>query len=288
VYRIYFTQVFNFFLYLNLIFERKIILDYSLISNQIIFEMDEIVELLEDFIDEYILIEHYYEEQLIDAQIVYFEDVEIDYGPGEASKFFKQKYLKDDSVDQDFSSLLRNKFATGLFINGSLIEIEIEGGYMVGFIGSRGELILKTGQDSYILSALFNLRISPDDVPILLNSITGTLKNIHNEINKNSIKNESFAMISGVCLMAISKINELPLNEYELNLTHDEMLLLGLALNLASEDADKETQRVIRAIMEQIKSYFPEIEHISPESFEHSPSMGQLLDFKRPEKPTKK
>ncbi|OPY57337.1 MAG: hypothetical protein A4E55_01733 [Pelotomaculum sp. PtaU1.Bin035] len=260
-------------------------MDYNLISNQIIFEVDEIVETLEDFIGEYILIEHYYEDQLIEAQIIYVEDIEVDYEPGEASRFFKQKYIKDDTEDQEFLSLLKNNFVTSLYINGSLLEIEIEGGRMAGLVGSRGELILRTGQDSYVFSALFNLKISPGDVAVLLNAVIGTLKNIHDEIANNKIENESFAMISGVCLMAIAKINELPLNEYELNLSHDEMLLLGLALNIASENTDKETQKVTRSVMEQIKSYFPEIEHISPESFEPPPNMGQLLDFKRPEKP---
>lgn len=91
-------------------------------------------------------------------------------------------------------------------------------------------------------------------------------------------------MISGVCLMALAKINDLPVNNYELNLSHDEMLLFGLALNLARENGDKETQAVIRYVMEQIKGYFPEIEHISPESFETEPKMGKLLDFKKPGK----
>jgi len=259
--------------------------DYSLVNSRIVFETDDIIEMLEDFIDEYILIEHYYDEQLIEAQIIYFEDIEIDYGPGEAGKFFKQEYIDDDSGDSEFSALLRNNFVTGLFINGSLVEIEIEGGRMVGFVGSRGELILRTGDDSYVFSALYNLRILPADLPMLLNAVIGTLKNIHDEIIKNKIENESFAIISGVCLMAISKINELPLNDYELHLSHDEMLLLGLALNLATENADRETQKIIRSVMEQIKSYFPEIEHISPESFEPPPNMGQLLDFKKPEKP---
>lgn len=259
-------------------------MDYSLISNQIIFEIDEIVEMLEEFIDEYVLIEHYYEDQLLEAQIIYFEDIELDYEVGEAVKFFKKNYLKEGFYDQEFTFFLRNNFASSLFINGSHIEIEIEGGRAVCFIGSRGELILRTGQDSYVLSSVFNLKIPPQDVPVLLRAVTETLKNFHNEIINSKMENESFAMVSGVCLMAISKLNELPINEFELNLSHDEMLLLGLALNISAEHANKETQGIIRSIMEQIKSYFPEIEHISPESFEPPPNMGQILDFKRPEK----
>jgi len=259
--------------------------DYNLVNSRIVFDSDDIVEILEDLIDDYILIEHYYEEQLIEAQIIYFEDVEIDYEPGEAGQFFKPEYVKDDSGNPEFSSLLRNNFATSLYINGSLVEIEIENGRMVGFVGSRGEFILRTGDDSYVFSALYNLKIPPEDVPVLLNAVIGTLTNIHGEVTSSKIENELFAIISGVCLMAISKINELPLNDYELYLSHDEMLLLGLALNLTIENSDKDTQKVIRSVMEQIKSYFPEIEHISPESFEPPPNMGQLLDFKKPEKP---
>jgi hypothetical protein len=90
-------------------------------------------------------------------------------------------------------------------------------------------------------------------------------------------------MFSGVCLMAMAKINDLPTNNYELNLSHDEMLLFGLALNLAGENGDKDTQAVTRSIMEQIKNYFPEIEHISPESFESPTRMGKILDFKKPD-----
>lgn len=260
-------------------------MDYNLVNSRIVFEADDIVEMLEDLIDDYVLIEHYYEEQLIEAQIIYFEDVEIDYEPGDAGKFFKPEFINENSDDPEFSLLLKNNFATSLYINGSLVEIEIENGRMVSFVGSRGELILRTGDDSYVFSALYNLKIPPKDVPVLLNAVIGTLTNIHDEITKNKIENESFAIISGVCLMAISKINELPLNNFELNLSHDEMLLLGLALNLTIENTDKDTQKIIRSVMEQIKAYFPEIEHISPESFEPPPNMGQLLDFKKPEKP---
>lgn len=260
-------------------------MDYTLISSRIIFDIDEIVEMLEELIDEYTLVEHYFEEQLLEAQIIYFEDIELDYDMGEAGRFFNPEYTNEESDDLDFNALLRNNFASSLYINGSLAEIEIEGGRLVCLVGSRGELILRTGLDSYVFSSLFNLRIPEEDVPLLLNAVMVTLKNIHNEITASKIENESFAMISGVCLMAISKVNELPLNGYELNLSHDEMLLLGLALNISGENADKETQKVIRAIMEQIKAYFPEIEHISPESFEPPPNMGQILDFKRPEKP---
>ncbi|MDD3654074.1 MAG: hypothetical protein PHO01_07810 [Desulfotomaculaceae bacterium] len=259
-------------------------MDYSLINNRIIFEIDEIIELLEDLIDEYVLLEHYYEDQLIEAQIIYFENIEFDYEVGGAVKYFKKNYFMDSSNDQEFSALLRNNFANSLYINGSHIEIEIEGGRVVGFIGSRGELVLRTGLDSYVFSSVFNLQISPADVPVLLHAVTETLKGIHNEIVNNKIETESFAMVSGVCLMAISKLNELPINEYELNLSHDEMLLLGLALNISAEHSNRETQGVIRSIMEQIKLYFPEIEHISPESFESHSNMGQILDFKRPDK----
>ncbi|MDD4170402.1 MAG: hypothetical protein PHD36_09170 [Desulfotomaculaceae bacterium] len=260
-------------------------MDYSLISNHIIFDIDEIIEVLEDFIDEYVLIEHYYEDQLMEAHIIYFEDIELDYEVGEAVKYFKKNYVKEESYDEEFTSLLRNNFASSLFINGSLVEIEIESGRIAGFIGSRGELILRTGLDSYVLSSVFKLTIPPENVPVLLHAVTKALKNIHNEITDSKIEKESFAMVSGVCLMAISKLNELPINEYELNLSHDEMLLLGLALNISAEHADKNTQGVIRSIMGQIKSYFPEIEHISPESFDPPPNMGQILDFKRPETP---
>jgi hypothetical protein len=262
--------------------------EYSLISSQIIIDVDEIVEMLEELIDEYILVEHYYEEQLIEAQIIYLEDIELDYETGEAEKFFKPDYFNEESNNQDFNALVRNNFASSLFINGSLAEIEIEDGRLVCLVGSRGELILRTGLDSYVFSSLFNLKVSPNDVPLLLNVVMRTLKNVHSEISLRKIDNETFAMISGVCLMAISKVNELPLNSYELNLSHDEMLLFGLALNISGENADKETLKVIRTIMEQIKAYFPEIEHISPESFAPSPNMGQILDFKRPKKtPTK-
>lgn len=260
-------------------------MDYRLVNSRVVFDADDIIEILEDFIDEYVLIEHYYEEQLIDAQIIYFEDVEIDYNPGEAGRFFKPKYLKDDPGDLDFTALLKNNFTHRILINDSMVEIEIEGGRMVGFVGSRDELILRTGEDSYVFSALFNLKILPADVPMLLNAVIGTLKNVHAEIRKNKIESETFAIISGVCLMAISKINELPLNDYELYLSHDEMLLLGLALNLAMENAEQEMQKKIRSVMEQIKAYFPEIEHISPESFAPPSNMGQILDFKKPEKP---
>lgn len=259
-------------------------MDYSLVNSRIVFEMDEIVEILEDLIDDYVLIEHYYEEQLLEAQIIYFEDIEIDYGLGDAGRFFKSEYIKADTDDPEFSSLLRNSFATSLYINGALVELELENGRVVGFIGSRGELILRTGDDSYVFASLYNLKIQPEDVPVLLQSVIGTLTNIHSEIAANKIESESFAMISGVCLMAISKINELPLNDHELYLSHDEMLLLGLALNLTIENADNDTQKIIRSVMEQIKTYFPEIEHISPESFAPPPHMGQLLDFKKPDK----
>lgn len=258
-------------------------MDYTLISNQIVFDIDEVMEMLEEYMDEYILMEHYYEEQLLESSIIYLEDVELDYAPGESSKFFKQKYLKNEVEDQEFDYLIRNNFATGLFINGSAIEIEIQNGRLVCLVGTRGELILRTGQDSYVFSPLFRLAIPPQKVQILLSTLTTVFQKNHDEVTAGKLNNESFLMISGVCLLAMAKINELPLNNYELNLTHDEMLLFGLALNLARENGDTETQAVTRTVMEQIKTYFPEIEHISPESFESPPKMGQILDFKKPD-----
>lgn len=262
-------------------------MDYTLISNHMVFDMDEILEMLEEYMEEYVLMEHYFEDQLLESSIIYFEDIEVDYDPGDSSKFFKQKYLKEDLVDQEFSYLLRNNFATGLFINGSMMEIEIQNGHIVCLVGNRGELILRTGLDSYIISPLFKLVIQSDKVQILLNAIITVFKNNHDEITGGKLNNESFSMISGVCLMAMAKINELPVKNFELNLSHDEMLLFGLALNLARENSDKETQVVTRSIMEQIKAYFPEIEHISPESFEPLPKMGQILDFKKPDNRSK-
>lgn len=249
--------------------------------------MDEIVEMLEEYIDEYVLMEHYLEDQLIESSILYIDDIDLDYDPGESGKFFKQEYLQDEPEDPDFTELLRNHFASGLFINGSMLEIEIQNGRMVCLVGNRGELILKTGFDSYVFSNLFKLTVQPEKAPSLLNAIIAVLQKNHAEKTRDKINNESFSMISGVCLMAIAKINELPVNHYELNLSHDEMLLFGLALNLAGESGDKETLATTRAIMEQIKIYFPEIEHISPESFEPPPKMGQLLDFKKPDQSDK-
>lgn len=262
-------------------------MDYTLISNHIVFDMDEILEMLEEYMDEHVLMEHYFEDQLLESIIIYIEDIEVDYDPGESSKFFKQKYLKDNMEDQEFSYLLRNNFPTGLFINGSMLEIEIQNGRVVCLVGNRGELILRTGLDSYVFSALFKLTIQPEKVQVLLNAVIAILNKNHEEITKDKINSESFSMISGVCLMAIAKINELPVNHYELNLSHDEMLLFGLALNLARENGDKETEVVTRSLMEQIKTYFPEIEHISPESFEPPAKMGQILDFKKPDKNSK-
>lgn len=259
-------------------------MDYSLINCQVVFDVDEIVEMLESLLEEFVLVEHYYGEQLIEAQIIYLEDVEVEYSLGPSGKFFKQKYNKEEVDDQEFLLFLRNNFATSIYINGSSVEIELENGRIACFVGSRGELILRAGEESFVIASLYSLKIMPQDVPVLLQSIISTLSGIHDEVITDSIEKDTFAMVSGVCLMSISKINELPLNDYLLYLSHDEMLLLGLALNLALENANEKTQAVIRAVMEQIKAYFPEIEHISPESFEPPPSMGQLLDFKRPDK----
>ena len=263
-------------------------MDYTLISSHMAFDIDEIVEMLEEYTDEYVLLEHYYEDQLLDSSIIFLEDVEVDYDPGEFGRFFKQKYLKDELEDEEFSFLLRNNFATGLFLNGSMYEIEIQNARIVCLVGGRGELILRTGPESYVFSPLFKLVIEPAKAPALLDAIIEVLRKNHVEMTGDKINSETFSMISGVCLMSMAKINELPVNNYELNLSHDEMLLFGLALNLASENADKEIKAIARSIMEQIKMYFPEIEHISPESFEPPPRMGQLLDFKKPDQNGKK
>lgn len=256
-------------------------MDYSLITSHIIYDLDEIVEILEENLDEYVLMEHYLEDQLLESCVILLEEVEIDYDPGEASKFFKKKYLKEETDDQEFTYLLRNNFATGIFINGSLVEIEIQDGHIVCLVGGRGELILRTGVESYVISPLFNLSIKPEKSDVLFNAIVKVLKQNQDKIKRNEVSQESFSMVSGVCLMAIAKINELAVNNYELYLSHDEMLLFGLALNLAGEGGDKDTQSTIRLVMEQIKIYFPEIEHISPESFEPFQKMGKLLEFKR-------
>lgn len=258
-------------------------MDYTLISNHIVFDIDEILEMLEEYLEEYLLLERYFEDQLVESSIIYLEDIEVEYDPGDFSKFFKQKYLKEEIEDEEFAQLLRNSFATGLSINGTLMEIEIHNGRIVCLVGNRGELILRTGPESYVFSPLFKLSIQPDKAEILLNAVMSAFKKNHENITGDKLNVESFSMISGVCLMALAKINELPANNYELNLSHDEMLLFGLALNLAGENGDKETQMVTRLIMEQIKKYFPEIEHISPESFESPPRMGQILDFKKPD-----
>ncbi len=258
-------------------------MDYNLISNQIVYDIDEILEMLEEYLEEYLLLERYFEDQLVESSIIYLEDIEVEYDPGDYSKYFKQKYLKEEIEDEEFSRLLRNNFATGFFINGSLMEIEIQNGRIVCLVGNRGELILRTGPESYVFSPLFKLSIKQDKVEVLLNAVVAAFKKNHKNITDDKLNVESFSMISGVCLMAMAKINELPASNYELNLSHDEMLLFGLALNLAGENCDKETQMVIRIIMEQIKNYFPEIEHISPESFENPPKMGQIIDFKKPD-----
>ena len=71
-------------------------MDYSLVTNHIVFDMDGVIEVLEEYLDEYILMEHYYEDQLLESSIIFLEDVEIEYDPGESSRFFKQKYLKEE------------------------------------------------------------------------------------------------------------------------------------------------------------------------------------------------
>jgi hypothetical protein len=259
--------------------------DYSLVNSQVVLDIDEIVEMLESLLEEFVLIEHYYAEQLVEAQIIYLEDVEVEFSLGMYSKYFAQKYNQENTDDPEFLHFLRNNFATNVYINGSVVEIELENSRLVCFVGGRGELILRTGDESFVISSLYSLTILPQDVPVLLQAVIGTLSGVHDEVISDNIENDTFAMVSGVCLMSISKINELPLNDYILYLSHDEMLLLGLALNLSIENADDKTQAIIRSVMEQIKNYFPEIEHISPESFEPPPHMGQLLDFKKPEKP---
>ncbi|TEB15482.1 hypothetical protein Psfp_02130 [Pelotomaculum sp. FP] len=256
-------------------------LNYSLITSHIIYDVDEIVEMLEENLDEYVLMEHYLEDQLLESSVILLEEVELDYDPGEAGRFFKKNYLKEEAEDQEFTYLLRNNFPTSIFINGSLVEIEIQDGRIVCLVGDRGELILRTGLESYVISPLFNLYIQPDKGDILFNAIVTVLKQNQDKMKRSEISQESFSMVSGVCLMAMAKINELAVNNYELYLSHDEMLLFGLALNLADEGGDKDTQATTRSVMEQIKIYFPEIEHISPESFEPSQKMGKLLEFKR-------
>ncbi len=260
-------------------------MDYSLVSSHIVFDIDEILEIIEEYIEEYLLLEHYFEDQLIESSIIYLEDIEVEYDPGDMGKYFKQKFIQNEEQDQEFSSFLRDTFATSLFINDSQIEIEIQNGRIVCLLGNRGELILRTGLDSYVFSPLFKLSIKPDKAKVLLNAVISAYKNNYENTSDSKSNIESFSMFSGVCLMALAKINELPASGYELNLSHDEMLLFGLALNLAGENADKETMSVTRSIMEQIKNYFPEIEHISPESFESPPRMGKILDFKKPDNP---
>lgn len=258
-------------------------MDYSLVSNHIVFDIDEIMEMIEEYIEEYLLLEHYFEDQLIESSIIYLEDIEVEYDPGDAGKYFKQKFIQNETEDQEFSSFLRNTFATGLFINDSQIEIEIQNGSIICLLGNRGELILRTGPDSFVFSPLFKLSIKPDKAQVLLNAVISSYKKNYENVAEDKSNIDSYSMFSGVCLMALAKINELPTSNYELNLSHDEMLLFGLALNLAGENADKETLAVTRSIMEQIKKYFPEIEHISPESFESPPRMGKILDFKKPD-----
>ncbi|MDD2554548.1 MAG: hypothetical protein PHP51_08250 [Desulfotomaculaceae bacterium] len=255
-------------------------MDYSLVSNHIVFDIDEILEMIEEYIEEYLLLEHYFEDQLIESSIIYLEDIEVEYDPGDTGRYFKQKYIQNEADDKEFSSFLRNTFATSLFINDS-IEIEIQNGRMVCLLGNRGELILRTGLDSFIFSPLFKLSIKPDNAQVLLNAVISAYKKNYENVAPENI--DSYSMFSGVCLMALAKINELPTSGYELNLSHDEMLLFGLALNLAGENADKETLAITRSIIKQIKQYFPEIEHISPESFESTPRMGKILDFKKPD-----
>ncbi len=257
-------------------------MDYSLVSNHIVFEIDEILEMVEEYIEEYLLLEHYFEDQLVESTIIYLEDIEVEFDPGDAGRYFKQKYMQNES-EYEFSSFLRNTFPTSLLINDSQIEIEIQNGRIVCLLGNRGELILRTGRDSFVFSPLFKLTIKPEKAPVLLNAVISAYKKNYENVSNDRLNPESYSMFSGVCLMALAKINELPTSGYELNLSHDEMLLFGLALNLAGENTDKETMAVTRQVMEQIKRYFPEIEHISPESFESTPRMGKILDFKRPD-----
>jgi len=266
---------------------REFKLDLSLIRNYLVFNIEEILEMLEEYIDEYVMVEHYYEDELVESTIIYIEDIELDYDPGEASKFIKQKYLREEFENEEFEYFLKNNFATVLYINGSSLEIEIQEGRLVCFLGNRGELILRTGLDSYVFSPLFKLTFQPDKSLLILDSLTEILKKKYFEASHGKISPETFSMVSGVCIMAIAKLNELPVHNYELKLSHDEMLLFGLALNLTGEFCDSETLSAIKSIMEQIKSYFPEIEHISPESFESPAKMGQVLDFKRPDKTRK-
>jgi len=134
-------------------------------------------------------------------------------------------------------------------INGSMVEIEIQDGRIICLLGSRGELILRTGYESYVFSPLFKLTIPPEKTQTLFNAVIDVLKNNHEGTQKEQFNYEAFSMISGVCLMALAKINDLPVNNYELNLSHDEMLLFGLALNLARENGDKDTHSVIRYVM---------------------------------------
>ncbi len=255
-------------------------MDYALVNNHIVFDIDEIVEMIEEYIEEFLLLEHYFEDQLIESSIIYLEDIDVEYDPGDTGKYFKQKYIQNETNDQEFSSFLRNTFATSLFINDS-IEIEIQNGRIVCLLGNRGELILRTGLDSFVFSPLFKLSIEPGQAQVLLKAVVSAYIKNYENVSPESI--ESYSMFSGVCLMALAKINELPTCGYELNLSHDEMLLFGLALNLAGDNADKETLAVTRSIIKQIKRYFPEIEHISPESFETTPRMGKILDFKKPD-----
>ena len=232
-------------------------MDYSLVSNHIVFDIDEILEMLEEYIEEYLLLEHYFEDQLIESSIIYLEDIEVEYDPGDAAKYFEQEFLQNEDDDFEFSSFLRNSFATSLLINDSQIEIDIQNGRIVCLLGNRGELILRTGPDSFVFSPLFKLSIKPDQARLLLNAVISAYKKNYENVAGDMSNFESYSMFSGVCLMALAKINELPGAGYELNLSHDEMLLFGLALNLAGENADKETLAVTRSIMEQIKRYFP-------------------------------
>ena len=258
-------------------------MDYTLVSNLIVFDVDEIMEMLEEYIEEYLLLEHYFEEQLIESSIIYVEDIEIEYDPGDSGKYLKEEFIKNETVDEEFSGFLRNTFATSLFLNDSQIEIEIQNGRIICLLGSRGELILRTGLDSFVFSPLFKLLIKSEQAQMLLDAVISAYRKNYENLSDDKSNIESYTMFSGVCLMAMAKINDLPANNYELNLSHDEMLLFGLALNLAGENGDKDTQNVTRSIMEQIKNYFPEIEHISPESFESTPRMGKILDFKKPD-----
>ncbi len=255
-------------------------MEYSLVTSQIFFNVEEIVEILEEYIGEYVLIEHYFEDYLIETRVLRIDNIDIETDITEYLHYFKQKYSIGNTKDSKFQSFIRNSFLSYIYINNTMLEIEVHDSKLVCLIGSRGEVILRTGPDSYVFSPLFNIKITPEKVQTLLESLFCVINKKYQELINGKVTNEVYTLSTGVCIMAIAKINELPLNDYELNLSHDEMLLFGLAINLAIEYNGKEIHQIAKNIMEQIKYYFPEIEHISPESFESS-KMGKVLDFKR-------